>query len=150
MSLKEQFADDLKDALRQGDESRKTAIRLLMTAIKNAEVAAIRQFNDAEVLGIIAKQVKQRRESIEVFEKAGRQDLVDKEVAEMRVLDSYLPPAVGRDDIVAEARTVIGEVGARGPGDKGKVMSALMPRLAGRADGRTVNEVVTELLAGLT
>ena len=149
MSLKEQFADDLKDALRQGDESRKTAIRLLLTAIKNAEVAAIRQFDDAEVLGVIAKQVKQRRESIEEFSKADRQDLVDKEAAEMRILEAYLPPALSRDDIVAEARSIIAQVGARGPGDKGKVMSALMPHLTGRADGRTVNEVVTELLAGL-
>src|SRR3972149_1428439 len=120
MSLKEQLADDLKDALRPGDESRKTAIRLLIAAIKNAEVAAIKQLNDQEMLGVVAKQAKQRRESIEEFGKAGRQDLVDKEAAELKVLQAYLPPAMGRDEIAAEARKVIAEVGARGAGDKGK------------------------------
>lgn len=149
MSLKEKLAEDLKDAMRSRDESRKTAIRMLLTAIKNAEVAAIRQFDDAEVLAVIAKQVKQRRESIEEFKKAGRQDLVDKEMAEMRVLEAYLPAQMSRDEIVAEAQKVIAELGARGPQDKGKVMGAIMPRLSGRAEGRLVNEVVTELLAGL-
>lgn len=147
MSLKEKLADDLKDALRQGDETRKTAIRMTIAAVKNAEVAAIKQLDDPEVLAVIAKQVKQRKESIEEFGKAGRQDLVDKEAAEMRILETYLPPAMGREEIVREARKVIAEGGARGPGDKGKVMSALMPRLVGRAEGRLINEVVTELLA---
>jgi uncharacterized protein YqeY len=147
MSLKEQLASDLMDAMRQRDETRKTALRLLITAIKNGEVAAIKQFDDAEVLGVVGKQAKQRRESIEEFQKGNRQDLVDKEAAELKVLEAYLPPAMDRDDILAEARKVISEVGASGPGDKGKVMQALVPRLAGRAEGRTINEIVTELLA---
>ena len=147
MSLKDKLADDLKDALRQGDETRKTAIRMTIAAVKNAEVAAIKQLDDPEVLAVIAKQVKQRKESIEEFGKAGRQDLVDKEAAEMRILETYLPPAMSREEIVQEARKVIAEGGAKGPGDKGKVMSALMPLLAGRAEGRLINEVVTELLA---
>lgn len=149
MSLKEKLAEDLKDAMRARDETRKSAIRMALAAIKNAEVAAIKEFGDAEVLGVIAKQVKQRRESIEEFQKAGRQDLVDKETAEMRVLESYLPAQMSREEIVAEARKVVEEVGARGPQDKGKVMAAIMPRLAGRAEGRTVNEVVTEILSSL-
>ena len=148
MLLKDQFAEDLKDAMRQRDETRKTTLRLLITAIKNAEVAAIKQLDDREVLSVVAKQVKQRRESIEEFGKAGRQDLVDQEAAEMRVLETYLPPAMDREEVVAEARKAIAEVGAQGPGDKGKVMSALVPRLAGRAEGRLINEIVTELLAG--
>ena len=147
MSLKEQLAEDLKDAIRQGDEPRKTAIRMLTWAVKNAEVAAGKPLQDPEVLVLIARQVKQRRESIEEFKKGGRQDLVDKEAAEMRVLEAYLPPAMGRQEIVQEARKVIAEVGARGPGDKGKVMPVLIARLAGRAEGRVINEVVTELLA---
>ena len=147
MSLKDQLAEDLKDAMRQGDETRKTAIRLTIAAIKNAEVAAIKQFEDADVIGIIAKQAKQRRESIEEFKKANRQDLVDKEAAELKVLAAYLPAQMGRDEVVAEARKVIEEVGAKGPPDKGRVMATLMPRLAGRADGKLVNEAVTDLLA---
>ncbi len=150
MPLKEKLADDLKDAMRQGDESRKTAIRMTIAAVKNAEVAAIKQLDDREVLAVIAKQAKQRRESIEEFEKAGRQDLVDKEKAELRVLEAYLPAQISRDEITEEVRKVIAEVGASGPGDKGKVMPVLMQRLAGRAEGRAINEVVSELLANVS
>ena len=149
MSLKDQLAEDLKDAMRHGDETRKTALRLTIAAIKNAEVAAIKQFENAEVIGVIGKQAKQRRESIDEFKKANRQDLVDKEAAELRVLETYLPAQMSREDVVAEARKVIEEVGAKGPADKGKVMAALMSRLAGRADGKVVNEAVTELLSTL-
>jgi len=148
VSLKDTLADDLKDALRAGDEARKTAIRMTIAAIKNAEVAAMKPLDDAGVTGVLGKQVKQRKESIEEFKKGGRQDLVDKEAAELRVLEAYLPAAMSPQEVIDAARAVIAEVGASGPGDKGKVMSALMPRLAGRADGRAVNETVTELLAG--
>jgi len=147
VSLKDTLADDLKDALRAGDEARKTAIRMTIAAIKNAEVAAMKALDDVGVTGVIGKQVKQRKESIEEFKKAGRQDLVDKEAAELRVLEAYLPATMSSEEVMEAARAVIAEVGASGPGDKGKVMSALMPRLAGRADGRAVNETVTELLA---
>jgi len=147
MSLKDTLADDLKDAMRAGDEARKTAIRMTIAAIKNAEVAAMNPLDDAGVTGVIGKQVKQRKESIEEFKKGGRQDLVDKEAAELRVLESYLPAAMSPEEVIDTARAVIAEVGASGPGDKGKVMSALMPRLAGRADGRAVNEAVTKLLS---
>ncbi len=149
MSLKDQLAEDLKDAMRQGDETRKTALRLTIAAIKNAEVAAIKQLDDPDVIGVIAKQAKQRRESIDEFTKANRQDLVDKEAAELKVLETYLPAQMSREDVAAEARKVIEETGAKGPQDKGKVMAALMPRLAGRADGKLVNEAVTELLTSL-
>ena len=146
MPLKDQLAEDLKDAMRAKDEPRKIAIRMVITAVKNAEVAAMRPLDEAGVLGVVGKQLKQRKESIEEFEKAGRQDLVDKEAAELRVLEAYMPAQMPRDEGAAEARAVIAEVGASGLGDKGKVMSVLMPRLAGRAEGRTINEIVTELL----
>jgi len=149
MSLKEQLANDLKDAMRAGDEARKTAIRMTTWAIKNAEVEKRAVLSDADVLSHISKEANRRRESIEEFGKAGRQDLVAKEQAELEVLQSYLPPPMSRDEIAQAAREVIAEVGAGGPRDKGKVMPVLIGRLAGRAEGREINEVVTELLASL-
>ncbi|HEY5640452.1 MAG TPA: GatB/YqeY domain-containing protein [Dehalococcoidia bacterium] len=151
MSLKEQLANDLADAMRQGDDTRKSTIRMLMSAINTQEVAGSerQELADEDVLKVIAKQVKQRRESIDEFRKAGREELADKEAAEMAVLQDYMPEQAGREEIEAEARRVIGEVGATGPQDKGKVMQAIMPRLAGRAEGRDINEVVTELLSAL-
>jgi len=146
MSLKDTLANDLKDAMRAGDEARKTAIRMTIAAIKNAEVAAMKPLDEAGIIGVLGKQVKQRKESIEEFQKAGRQDLVDKEAAELRVLEAYMPAQMSAEAITDAARAVIAEVGAGGHGDKGKVMSALMPRLAGRADGRAINDIVTEPL----
>jgi uncharacterized protein YqeY len=156
MSLKQKLADDLKDAMRAGDETRKSTLRMLMTAVQNAEIAAVnvkdpdatrKEFDDDQVLGVIAKQAKQRRESIDEFTKANRKDLADKEASELAVLETYLPAMMSRDEILAEARKVIAETGATGPADKGKVMPVLMKTLAGRADGRAINEVVTELLS---
>ncbi|MCH7998215.1 MAG: GatB/YqeY domain-containing protein [Chloroflexi bacterium] len=149
MSLKEQLANDLKDAIRQRDESRKIAIRMTIAAIKNAEIERRAALSEADVLTIVSKEAKQRRESIAEFEKADRSDLVEKEQAELKVLQSYLPAQVSRDEIAEAAREVIAEVGAGGPSDKGKVMPVLIGRLAGRAEGREINEVVTELLASL-
>jgi hypothetical protein len=149
MSLKERLAEDLKDAIRQRDESRKNAIRMATWAIKNAEVAKGAALSDTDVLALIGREAKRGRESIAEFEKADRQDLVAKEKAELSVLQSYLPAQVSRDEITQAAREVISEVGAGGPRDKGKVMPVLIGRLAGRAEGREINEVVTELLASL-
>jgi uncharacterized protein YqeY len=150
MPLKEQLTADLTDAMRQSDDVRKSTLRMLITAINVAEVAGSerRQLSDEQVMQVLAKQVKQRRESIDEFQKAGRQDLVDKEAAELKVLQAYMPPQMPREEIEAEARKAIAEVGAKGPSDKGKVMQILMPRLSGRAEGREINAVVTELLAG--
>ncbi len=149
MSLKEQLANDLKDAIRQSDEARKIAIRLTLTAIKTSEVEKGSELDDAAVLTHIAKQVKQRRESIDAYKKAERQDLVAQEESELAILQAYLPKQLSRDEIVQAAREVVAEVDASGPGDKGKVMSVLVKRLAGRAEGREINEVVTEELASL-
>ena len=149
MSLKEQLANDLKDAIRQRDESRKIAIRMSISAIKNAEIKRGAALSEADVLTLVSREAKQRLESIAEFEKADRRDLVEKERAELEVLQSYLPAQVSRDEIAEAAREVIAEVGAGGPRDKGKVMPVLIGRLAGRAEGREINEVVTELLASL-
>ncbi len=151
MSLKEQLANDLADALRQGDDTRKSTIRMLMSAISTEEVAGAerRELGDDEVLKVVARQVKQRRDSIEEFNKAGRDDLAEKETAEMKILRAYMPEQAGREEIEAVARKVIEEIGATGPGDKGKVMQAIMPRLAGRAEGRDINEIVTQQLSAL-
>jgi uncharacterized protein YqeY len=146
MSLKDNVASDLKDALKSGDERRKTTLRLVLSAVHNAEIQAGKPLDDGGVLGVISKEAKQRRESIEEFRKGGRQDLVDREEAELAVLMQYLPQQMAREEIVEAARRVIGEVGAAGPGDKGKVMPVLIEQLRGRAEGRDINVVVTELL----
>lgn len=202
MSIKDQIADDLKDALRQNDEMRKNVLRAVLAEMHKADLPETvehqrapgdtwetiaakygadqaslagayesdpgapvperfddrplrtivvqlprKQLDEASVQALIAKQVKQRRDSIDAFEKAGRHDLADRERGEIAVLERYLPAAISHDEIAAEAKKVIAEVGALGPSDKGKVMSALMPRLAGRAEGREINAVVSELLS---
>jgi uncharacterized protein YqeY len=150
MNLKDRLAGDLKEGMRGRDERRKTAIRLVIAGVKNTEVAEGKPLDDAGVLKVISKEVRRHRESIEGFQKGGRQDLVDAEEAELAVLLSYLPPAMSREEIVKAAREVIAQAGARGPADKGKVMPVLISQLAGRAEGREINEVVTELLAELS
>ncbi|HXG36782.1 MAG TPA: GatB/YqeY domain-containing protein, partial [Dehalococcoidia bacterium] len=147
MSLKEQLAQDLKEAIRSRNEARKTAIRMVTWAVKNAEVAQGKPLDDAEVVSIIAKEAKRRQESIEGFRKGQRADLVEKEEAELAVLEAYLPPPVSREEIEAAARQVIAEVGASGPADRGKVIPKVIAHFAGQADGRTINEIVTELLS---
>lgn len=145
-ALKQKLADDLKQAMKDGDKVKRSAIRLVMAAIKNAEIARQAALEDGDVLGVITKEVRQRKESIEAFKQGGRQELVAIEEAEMAVLEQYLPQQMSRDEITAEARRVIGEVGAESIRDKGKVMPPLIARLKGKADGRDINEVVTELL----
>jgi len=144
--LKQKLVEDLKQALKGGDKVRRSVIRLVMAAIKNAEIARQVTLDDADILGIIAKEARQRRESIEAFRQGNRQDLVAQEEAELAILQQYLPQQMSREEIITEARRVIEEVGARGPGDKGKVMSKLIAQLKGKADGREINTVVTELL----
>lgn len=148
MSLKEQLSNDLKNAMRAGDEMRKNTLRMVMSAVQMAEVAGSerRELSEEQVMQVVSKQAKQRRESIEEFKKANRQDLIDIEASELSIIEEYLPELMGRDEIEAEAKKVIAEVGATGPSDKGKVMKALMPRLAGKAEGREINEVVGALL----
>jgi len=145
--LKQKLTDDLKQAMRAGDKVRRSVIRLAMAAIKNAEIARHAALDDTDILGIIAKEVRQRQESIEAFRQGNRQDLVAQEEAELAVLKEYLPRQMTREEIIAAARQVIEEVGAQGPGDKGKVMPKLIAQLKGKADGREINAIVTELLS---
>ena len=144
--LQQRLNDDLKQAMKGGDKVKCSAIRLVMAAIKNAEIARRSALEDTDILGIIAKEVKQHHESIEAFKQGNRQDLVAREEAELAVLNEYLPQQMTREEIVAAARRLIDEVGARGVADKGKVMPKLIAQLKGRADGRDINAVVTELL----
>jgi len=139
--------DDLKQAMRGGDKVRLSVIRLVMSAVKNTEIARRADLSDADILGVITKEVKQRQESIEAFKQGNRHDLVAREEAELAILQEYLPEQMTREEIIAEARRVIEEVGAQGLSDKGKVMPKIIAQLKGRADGREINAVVTELLS---
>ena len=146
--MTDKLAADLKEAMKSGDKTRLSVIRMLRARIQNAEIAERKGLEDSDVLGLIAKYAKERRESIDEFRKSTRQDLVDKEAAELAIVMEYLPQQMTREEIVSAAQKVIEELGARNPGDKGKVMQKLMPQLKGRAEGREINEVVTHLLGG--
>lgn len=148
MNLKERLMEDLKRAIKEKDERRKSTLRLVRAAIVNAEIERYHQeLDDEGVLAIIANEAKKRRESIAEFARGGRQDLVDQEEAELRILLEYLPKQMTREEIVAMAQRVIEEAGATGPAQMGEVMRRLMPQLKGRADGRLVNQIVKEILA---
>ncbi len=146
VGLRQKLWDDLKQAMRGGDKVRRSVIRLVIAAIGNAEIARQAALDDTDILGVIAKEVRQRHESIEAFKLGNRQDLVAQEEAELAVLNEYLPRQMTREEIMVAARQVIEGIGAQGPGDKGKVIPQLIAQLKGRADGREINAVVTELL----
>jgi uncharacterized protein YqeY len=144
--LRVKLSDDLKQAMRSGDTVRRDTLRMLIASVNNAEIAKQSALTDADILGVISKEVKRHQESIDAFKKGNRADLVAKEEAEMVILQSYLPEQISRDEIIAAVREVITALGAKGMGDKGKVMQQLMPKLKGKADGKAINDVVTELL----
>ena len=146
VDLKGKLNNDLKQAMRGGDNERRSVLRLVLAAVKNAEITQKAALENNDILGVIAKEARQRKESIEAFKQGNRQDLADKEEGELAILQEYLPQQMTRDEVIAEARRVIEEVGAQGPGDKGKVMPKLVAQLKGKAEGREINAVVTELL----
>ena len=147
MTLAAKINADIAAAMKARDAARLSALRMMKAAITNKGVEKGRDLDDGEVLQVIASLVKQRRDSIEQFSKAGRTDLVDKETAEIGVLEEYLPPAATAEDIDAAIGEAIAETGATSSKDIGKVMKAVMPRLAGKnADGRAVNEAVRRKL----
>ena len=147
MALKDSIQEDLKGALKRQQRVELATLRLLLSEIKNAEIAQQKPADDNKVLDVITKEVKRRRESIEAFKKGNRSDLVAQEEAELAILMSYLPEQMSRAEIITAARQVVDAVGANGPNDKGKVMSQLMPQLKGKADGKEVSDIVSELLA---
>ncbi len=148
MTLKSRINDDLKAAMRGGDARRRDALRLLLAAVKQREVDERKELADADVVGVIERMIKQRRESIAQFEKGGRQDLAQNEKFESDLLQGYMPQALSDAEIAAAVAEAISATGAKAPADMGKVMGALKGKLAGRADMTKVSALVKSNLAG--
>jgi uncharacterized protein len=167
-SLKDKLNNDLKQALRSGDKVKLGTVRLILSAVKNAEIAKRAKLTDADktlasasedeitkqtqltdidIIRVIVREIKQRHESIEAYQLGKRPDLVAQEEAELAVLQSYMPKQVSHDEIVDAAKRIIEEVSAHSPNDKGKVMSKIISELKGKADGKEINAIVTELLS---
>jgi uncharacterized protein YqeY len=150
MSTQDQLTEDLKTAMKSGDTVTKDTIRMIKAALQNATLAAKGEvLDDASVNQVLAKMVKEYRDSITTYRDANREDLVAKEEIELAVVVRYLPEQMSEDQVRTIVQAVVKEVGATGPGDKGKVMGALMPQVKGKADGSVVNAVVSEILASL-
>ncbi len=147
MPLKDQISDDMKTAMRAKDSARLGTIRLLMAAIKQREVDERIVLDDTAIVGVIDKLIKQRKDSITAFQSAGRTDLVDKESAELAVLQAYLPARLSADEITAAVGAIVADLGASGPGDMGKVMAAVKAQLAGKADMGAVSAAVKAALS---
>ena len=147
MNTKAQLQSDLKDAMRAKDELRKTTIRMALAAIKNAEIEKGHELEESEVRAILQKEVKSRREAIEGAKRAQRPDIVAENLAEIEILEAYLPQQLTPEEIEVLAREAIHEVGATSPGEIGQVMKTLMPRVRGQADGKEVSQIVRQLLA---
>lgn len=148
MSLKDQITEDMKTAMRAKDSERLGTIRLLQAAMKQKEVDERIVLDDVAVVAIVDKLIKQRKDSITAFEGAGRQDLADKEKAEMAVLQAYLPERMSADETLAAVKAIVAEIGALGPGDMGKVMGVVKTRLAGKTDMGQVSAAVKAALSG--
>jgi len=147
MPLKDQISDDMKTAMRAKDSARLGTIRLLMAAIKQREVDERIVLDDTAIVGVIDKLIKQRKDSITAFQSAGRTDLVDKESAELAVLQAYLQARLSADEITAAVGAIVADLGASGPGDMGKVMAAVKAQLAGKADMGAVSAAVKAALS---
>ncbi len=148
MSLKDQINDDMKAAMRAKDSERLGTIRLLLAAMKQKEVDERVTLDDAAVVSIVDKLIKQRKDSVAAYVQAARQDLADKESAEIKVLEAYLPQRLSAEEVAAEVKAIVAELGAKGPGDMGKVMSVVKTRLAGKAEMGQVSAAVKAALAG--
>lgn len=148
MNLKEKLQADMKTAMREGDTLTRDTLRLVLAAIKQVEIDDQIELDDDACLKVLARQAKQRKESIADAQQAGRADLIEQEEAELAIIEAYLPQMMSRTEIEAVAAEVISEQGASGMKDMGRVMGQLMPQLQGRADGSLASQVVRELLQG--
>lgn len=148
MGLQQRIDDDYLSALREGDVTRKATLRLLRAALQNAEIERGGDLDDDAVVAVLSKQAKQRRDAADQYDAGGRPELAAQERAELAIIESYLPRQLSAEEIEAEARAVIESTGASGPSDMGRVMGALMPALAGRADGGEVSAIVRRMLSG--
>ncbi|HSO44103.1 MAG TPA: GatB/YqeY domain-containing protein [Rhodoferax sp.] len=148
MSLKDQVIEDMKTAMRAKDSERLGTIRLLLAAAKQKEVDERVVLDDAAMIGIVDKLIKQRKDSVEAYTKAERMDLADKESAEIVVLQAYLPQRLNAEEVSAAVQAIVATLGAKGPGDMGKVMAAVKTQLAGKADMAMVSQAVKAALAG--
>lgn len=145
-ALKDQITEDMKNAMRAKDSERLGTIRLLLAACKQKEVDERVVLDDVAVVAIVDKLIKQRKDSIEAFQKADRKDLADKEASELLVLQAYLPARLSADEVTAAVKAIVGDLGASGPGDMGKVMAAVKTKLAGKADMGQVSAAVKAAL----
>ena len=148
MSLKEQLTEDMKSAMRAKETGRLAAVRLIISEVKRKELDEQTQLDDTQVLAVIEKMIKQRKDSISQFEAGKRPDLADIEKAEMVILSAYMPAGLSDEEIAAEVAAAVAETGATGPQDMGKLMGVLKPKLAGRADMTVVSGLVKKALAG--
>jgi len=148
VALAETIRNDLEQALRQKDKLKCSTLRMLLSSIHNLEIEQHKPVDDQGVIVVLDREANKRRESIEAFEKGNRQDLVAQEKAELEILLSYMPEQMSHEEVAEFVRKAIAELGASGPGDKGKVMSQIMPQLKGKARGQEINAIVTELLSG--
>ena len=149
MTVPEKIRADLREAIRRREGNRTTILRLLLSEIKNAEISCRESLSDDKVIEVISTEVKHHRESIEAYKKGNRDDLVDLEENELSILLSYLPEQLGCDEITRMAQETISEIEAKGMNDRGKVMSQLMPKLKGRANGKEASDIVNGLLLEL-
>jgi len=160
-AMMQKFNEDMKQSMRDKSELKTSTIRMLISAVRYAEMKKQdAEFNkhpdadlklitisDGDILGVVAKEIKQREDSIEAYKAGHRQDLVDKETAEMNILKIYMPQQMSQAEVIEEAKKAIAEAGAKGPSDKGKVMGKLVAKLKGKADGKLINDAVNELLS---
>ncbi len=148
MSIREQLDTDLLEAVRNKDGLKRSALRLIKASVQSEEKSRGKELGDDDVVQVLTREAKRRRESITAFRDGNRLDLVEKEEAELAIIAKYLPQQLTEEEVREIAQSVIEEVGASGPGERGKVMGKLMPQVKGKADGKMVNQIVGELLAG--